>query len=140
LPVKSFAIVPVSGKKIRLLWEPVIDKYEPTSKPDNYIIYKRIGDNGFDNGFIVNRTSAEIELESYDTIYSFKVTAINAGGESFDSEILSAGIKAGDSNSVLVVNGFDRISGPAWFDRNNMAGIAWWNDRGVADHNEVSLA
>jgi hypothetical protein len=137
LPVKSFAIVPVSGKKIRLLWEPVIDKYEPTSKPDNYIIYKRIGDNGFDNGFIVNRTSAEIELESYDTIYSFKVTAINAGGESFDSEILSAGIKAGDSNSVLVVNGFDRISGPAWFDRNNMAGIAWWNDRGVADHNEI---
>ncbi|MCK7533308.1 MAG: hypothetical protein MZV63_20895 [Marinilabiliales bacterium] len=33
----------------------------------------------------------------------------------------------------LIVNGFDRISGPAWFDRDGMAGVAWWNDRGVAD-------
>ena len=38
------------------------------------------------------------------------------------------------TGTVLVVNGFDRISGPAWFDRDGMAGVEWWNDRGVADH------
>lgn len=138
LPVTNFAIIPVSGKTVRLSWEPGIDTLESTSTPDKYIIYKRKGENGFDNGFVVDKSSAEIVLESYDTIYSFKVTAVNDGGESFDSEILSAGIKPADTNAILVVNGFDRIQGPAWFDIDNMAGIAWWQDRGVADHFEIT--
>ena len=137
LPVTNLAIVPLPGKRVKLSWEPVTDKLEPTSQPDKYIIYKRTGENGFDNGTVVDKTSNEIELESYDTVYSFKVTAINAGGESFDSEILSAGIKSVDTNSVMVVNGFDRISGPEWFDTKNMAGIAWWKDRGVGDHSDM---
>lgn len=139
LSVTNFAISPVSGKTIRLTWEPRIDSLEQTSGPDRYRIYKRIGENGFDNGIVVEKPSAEIELESYDTIYSFKVTAINEGGESFDSEILSAGIKTGEAKNVLIVNGFDRISGPVWFDKENMAGVAWWNDRGVADHTDISF-
>ena len=137
LPVTNFAIVPVSGKTIRLSWEPEPDKNEPTAEPDKYIIYKRVGENGFDNGIIADKTWSEIELESYDTIYSFKVTAVNDGGESFDSEILAVGIKADTEKKVLVINGFDRISGPAWFDNENMAGIAWWDDRGVADHYDI---
>lgn len=138
VPVTDFAIMPVEGKKVRLTWKPAIDSLEPTSRPDRFRIYKRIGENGFDNGIIVENPSVEIELESYDTIYSFKVTAINDGGESFESEILSAGIKAGEAKSVLIINGFDRISGPAWFDQGNMAGVEWWSDRGVADHFEIS--
>ena len=138
LPVTNFAIVPLSGKSIRLSWEPGIDNQEPSSKPDKYLIYKREGGNGFGNGVVVDKTWTEIELDSYDKIYSFKVTALNEGGESFDSEILSVGIRAGDKNRVLVVNGFDRISGPAWFDENKMAGVAWWKDRGVPDHSEIS--
>lgn len=138
LPVTDLAIVPVSGKTIRLSWKACIDSAEPTSGPDRYLIYRRIGENGFDNGVIVDKTSIEIELDSYDTIYSFKVTALNEGGESFDSEILSVGIKDSNSSSILIVNGFDRISGPAWFDENNMAGVAWWKDRGVADHYDIS--
>ena len=139
LPVSDFAITPVSGKTVLLSWKPVIDSLETTSKPEKYRIYKRTGDNGFDNGFIVENPSAEIQLESYDSIYSFKVTSINAGGESFDSEILSVGLKAGDTKNVLIVNGFDRISGPAWFDVQNKAGVEWWNDRGVADHSDISF-
>lgn len=139
LAVNNFAISPVSGKTIRLNWLPVIDTLEPSSVPDKYKIYKRIGDNGFDNGTVVEKPSSEIELDSYDIIYSFKITAINEGGESFDSEILSTGIRATDANPVLVVNGFDRISGPAWFDKAGMAGVEWWNDRGVADHADISF-
>ncbi len=136
--VTNFAIIPVSGKTIRISWEPGIDNSELSSKPDKYLIYKRIGENGFGNGVVVDKTWTDIELDSYDNIYSFKVTAINEGGESFDSEILSVGIKAGNTNAVLIVNGFDRISGPAWFDENKMAGVAWWKDRGVADHFDIS--
>ncbi len=93
LPVNAFAIMPVSGKTIRLSWEPVIDTDEPTSKPDKYKIYTRTGDSGFDNGYVIENTSLEIELPSYDSIYSFKVTALNEGGESFDSEVYPPGLK-----------------------------------------------
>ncbi|MCX6259490.1 MAG: N-acetylmuramoyl-L-alanine amidase, partial [Bacteroidia bacterium] len=86
LPVTGFAITPLSGKKVRLSWEPVIDGDEPTSKPDKYRIYERRGDNGF---------------------------------------------------GVLVVSGFDRISGPSWIDTGSVAGIAWWDDRGVPFHNDM---
>jgi hypothetical protein len=138
LPVTKMAIEPVTGKTIKLSWESVTDPLEPSSVPDKYLVYKRINDNGFDNGVLVDKPWTEIELDSYDTIYSFKVTAVNDGGESFDSEILSAGIKPGNTEPILVVNGFDRISGPAWFDEGKMAGVAWWNDRGIADHYEIS--
>ena len=138
LPVNNFAINLLSEKTIRLSWEPTIDLTEPSSIPDKYIVYKRKGDNGFDNGIITDKPFADIELASYDTIYSFKVTALNAGGESFDSEILSAGIRADDNNPVLVINGFNRICGPEWFNENKMAGVAWWLDRGVPDHFEIS--
>ncbi len=131
LPVTGFAVTPVSGKKIHLSWIPVLEPDEPTSKPDRYKVYKRQGDNGFDNGFIVEDNFVEIELPSYDSIYSFKITALNDGGESFESEVLSAGILKENKGNVLIVNGFDRISGPAWVDLDNMAGIEWWNDRGV---------
>jgi hypothetical protein len=137
LPVTRFAITTLSGKKIRLSWEPVIDKYEPSSKPDMYKIYTRRGDNGFDNGFVIRNTFAEVELASYDSIYTFKITGLNDGGESFDSEELSVGIKTGNPGSVLVVSGFDRISGPSWIDTGNIAGIAWWDDRGVPFHNDI---
>jgi hypothetical protein len=136
LPVTGFAITPLSGKKVRLSWEPVIDENEPSSKPEKFKIFTKRGDNGFDNGFITDYPSAELELESYDSIYTFKVTALNNGGESFDSEELSVGIKAGSIASVLVVNGFDRISGPAWIDTGNLAGTSWWDDRGVPFHKD----
>ena len=139
LPVTDLAITPLEGKKIRLSWKPVTDSLEASSIPESYRIYKRVGDNGFDNGFIVRNNSAEIELESFDTIYGFKVSALNSGGESFDSEILSVGLRSGSLKNVLVVNGFDRISGPAWFDVKNMAGVEWWTDRGVADRKEISF-
>jgi hypothetical protein len=138
LPVKNFAINLSGSKKIRLSWSPTPDKLEPTAVPARYRVCMRISDNGFDNGFITENTSAEVELPSYDTIYSFKVTALNEGGESSDSEILSIGLKKDDTSPVLVVNGFDRICGPAWFDGDSLAGVAWWTDRGVADHFDIS--
>ena len=137
LPVKSFAVLPLDGKRVLLSWEPTIDPLEPTAMPTRYRIYSRRGGNGFDNGIDVTETQTIVELENYDTIYSFRVTAVNDGGESFESETLAAGLKRGAEGMVLVVNGFDRISGPAWFDRGGMAGVEWWNDRGVADHFDI---
>lgn len=134
LPVKGMSLTPAGGKKVILTWDPVTDPLEPTADPAWYMVYTRKGDGGFDNGSRTDSTSVTIELPSYDTIYSFRVTAVNEGGESFPSETLAAGFSTESLGTVMVINGFDRVSGPAWFDTGGMAGVEWWNDRGVADH------
>jgi hypothetical protein len=134
LPVTHMALTHLGGKRVRLSWAPVNDPIESTAVPTSYRVYMRTGENGFDNGTEIKDTKLEIELPAYDTVFSFRVTAVNEGGESFPSETLAAGFNSGATGTVLVVNGFDRISGPAWFDRDGMAGVEWWNDRGVADH------
>ncbi len=137
LPVDHFAISNLGNKAIRLSWKPVLDSLEVTAKPHSYKVYKRIGNGGFDNGVVVTDTFLTLTLGKYDEIYSYKVTALNEGGESFPSEVLAVGIKNETAPTVLVVNGFDRVSGPAFFDQGNMAGIAWWDDQGVPYHSEI---
>lgn len=114
LPVDHTALRMIGEDEVELTWQPVNDPLEPTATPDRYIVYTRIGNGDFDNGVIVGGTSYRTTLPA-GTVCSYKVTALNKGGESFPSEILSAGRASGSKGRVLVVNGFDRISAPADF-------------------------
>ena len=115
LPVSNFSIAEGSKKNtFRLSWQAVDDPLEPTAKAREYIVYTRLGHGGFDNGTLVRDTKYTFEAEP-GLVYSFKVTAVNRGGESFPSEILSAGRAFNSKGTVLVINGFDRISAPADF-------------------------
>lgn len=108
LPVEDFAITLDEQRNTATLsWSPVDDPLEPTAKAKEYIIYTRRGHQGFDNGILVKGTSHTIELNP-DEVYSFKVTALNDGGESFPSEVLSCGISSQNRGTVLVVNAFKR--------------------------------
>lgn len=143
LPVNNFAIrfvnqpEPLKKRKkkmenatIELSWKPVTDKLEPTAKPTSYILYTRIGYGGFDNGTAVKGTSCQVSIEP-GLVYSFKVTAANSGGESFPSEILSA-YQAPESNTtLLLVNGFDRLSGPATIENPVEQGFDLRRDAGI---------
>lgn len=112
LPVEDFAITLDEQRNTATLsWSPVDDPLEPTAKAKEYIIYTRRGHQGFDNGILVKGTSHTIELNP-DEVYSFKVTALNDGGESFPSEVLSCGISSQNRGTVLVVNAFTRLEGP----------------------------
>ena len=133
LPVNHFSMIKTGDKSIQLSWKPVVDSLEPTAAPTQYKVYRRIGKTGFDNGMIARGTSVDIELDEYGTMYSFKVTALNDGGESFPSEILSTCLLRNDKPAVLVVNAFDRVEGPAVVDAGGIAGVAHWDDEGVAD-------
>ena len=139
LPIDHFVITLLDSDSVRLCWSGVSDPLEPTAKPDKFRIYRRINDGGFDNGFVTKDTTVVLKLDRHDTIYSFKVAASNEGGESFAGEILSVGIKSQSKGEILVVNGFDRICGPAIFDNCNMSGLARWKDQGVADHQDISF-
>lgn len=132
LPVSSFALNFVSENKVRLNWIPTLDSSEPTAKPTKYVIYMRVDDGDFDNGVAIPYSDAQVEIEK-DKIYSFKVTAINEGGESFPSEILSVSRKSNEKGSVLIVNGFDRISAPTSFNMDDSAGFWDTVDHGVPD-------
>lgn len=114
LPVDHLSLKMASENEIELSWEPVSDPLEPTAQPEQYIVYTRIGDGDFDNGVLVKSNSYRAQLPA-GVVCSYKVTAVNKGGESFPSEILSAGRAFNSKGCVLVVNGFDRVSAPADF-------------------------
>ena len=114
LPVEQFSCRFTDKQKLTLQWAAVSDSLEPTADADRYILYTRIDDGGFDNGIAVKNNHTTVDIEQ-GKIYSFKVTAVNRGGESFPSEILSAYRAPDERGEVLIVNGFERISAPESF-------------------------
>ena len=121
LPVDHMALRFVNNEEVELTWQPVADELEPTANAEQYIVYTRIGDGAFDKGVLVNSNSYRAHIPA-GQVCSFKVTAVNKGGESFPAEILSAGRAANSKGDVLVINGFDRISAPADFVAPGQAG------------------
>lgn len=132
LPVKEFStqIVDDAGRA-RLSWTPVDDPYEPTAKPKSFVVYTRIGDGGFDNGTVVNGTHYDVDIEK-DRLYSFKVVALNDGGCSMPSEVLSLYLSSKPTKKVLVVNGFHRLSAPYSVSTEKKVGFDLDVDPGVA--------
>ena len=114
LPVDHMALRMTGEDEVELSWQPVDDTLEPTAKAEKYIVYTRIGNGAFDNGVLVEKNSYRVRIPA-DVVCSYKVTAVNKGGESFPSEILSVGRASQSKGTILVVNGFDRISAPADF-------------------------
>ena len=131
LPPVNMALEKTSGKTIKISWKPVSDPHEPTARATGYNLYMRTENEGFAPPVYVNDTFMLVTLPEWKTIYSFRVTALNEGGESMPGEILSVAFYEGDENEVLIVNAFDRVCGPAVFDEGDMAGLAWWEDEGV---------
>ena len=140
LPVSNFAIR--FGKKkntLELSWKGENDPQEPTAQPREYIVYTRIGYGGFDNCTLVSKTSHTVKIEP-GLVYSFKVTAVNRGGESFPSEILSAYKAKRERERVLIINGFDRVSGPAVINTFDKAGFDLEQDPGVPYLSNISFS
>lgn len=137
LPVDHVSLRFVAGNEVELTWQPVDDPLEPTAKASKYIVYTRIGDGGFDNGVVVNSTTYRTS-QPPGLICSYKVTALNDGGESFPSETLSAARAFNEKGTVLIINGFDRISAPADFVSDGIAGFADAVDHGVPYINDIS--
>lgn len=137
LPVDHMALQFIDNNEVELTWKPVDDPLEPTAKAKKYIVYTRVGNGAFDNGIVVNSTVYRA-IQSPGLIYSYKVTALNDGGESFPSEILSAARTFNEKGTVLIINGFDRISAPADFVSDGIAGFTDAIDHGVPYKEDIS--
>lgn len=139
LPPHYFSAELNSNGEVSLSWKAQTDSLESTANADKFILYTREDDGGFDNGKLVESNKIKLNNLKPGIIYSYKVTAINNGGESFPTEILSVCWMKNSSEPILIVNGFDRLSAPASFDSPTFSGFTNFVDEGVPDKYEMSF-
>lgn len=139
LPVNSFSAVLAEGGEALLSWQPTLDPLEPTAKPRGYTVFTRIDDGAFDEGVPVKDCEAVMQMEP-GHVYTWKVVAWNDGGNSFPSELLSAGVPLqANGSKVLIVNNFERVAAPAWIDTPAYAGFDSRLDPGMPYNNDITF-
>ena len=138
LPVEHMGVRFNGDDRAVISWKACRDELEPTADAEGFILYTRLDDGAFDQGQIINAASETDGSYSYEVgiqpghIYSFRIEAFNEGGKSFPSEVVAIGRpENANDKKVLIVNNFDRISGPAWFDTPTYAGFDNRLDGGV---------
>ena len=140
LPVNSFSALIEEDGQVSLRWKATRDTLEATAAPTGFMLYTKVDSNAFDKGRIIEAEKTDDGGYEYKVSvwkghqYSYKIVAFNEGGRSFPSETLSAGIPSSGyspEKTVLVVNNFYRVSGPAWFDTPTYAGFDDKLDHGV---------
>ena len=130
LPVDNFRIEISGSTTLDLSWQAVNDTLEPTANPGGYIVYTAVDDGGFDNGTFTRNTSYRFTPQK-DHIYRFRITAVNEGGQSMPSETLAACISSESKGTVMVVNGFQRLSAPQTVETDSTLGFDILSDPGV---------
>lgn len=138
LPVSHFALAFGEGNQVNLSWQARVDSLEETATPSAYVIYTRLENGDWDNGKLVKGLSYTMHIES-DKQYDFKVCAVNDGGKSFPSEVLSARKASNEAGKALIINGFTRVSAPEHFESKDstLAGFKP-NHYGIGYGHEVS--
>lgn len=126
------------GKQAVLTWETVEDPLEPSAVPDAWVVYMRTADGDFDNGRMVFEREAVLDGLEPGMVYGFRISAVNAGGESFPSETVAAARAGKDAPTALIVSGFDRISGPGTLEEGQLRGFSGLVDEGVPDRYDLS--
>jgi hypothetical protein len=139
LPPTNFAAELNANGEVSLSWKAQIDSLESTANAFKFILYTRQGDAGFDNGKLIESNKIKLNDLKSGIIYSYKVTAINNGGESFPTEILSVCWMKNSPEPILIVNGFDRLSAPASFDSPTFSGFINFEDEGVPDKYDIGF-
>ena len=117
--------------EVTLSWQALEDPQEETARAADFIVYTATGSGGFDNGVQVSTNSFAMRLQP-GVLYSFRVAAINKGGQSFPSEVVSALYQPKAKKSILVVNGFHRLSSPDIIDTDTEQGFLLDDDIGVS--------
>lgn len=145
LPVSHMGVTFDTDGKAVISWKETEDPVEATAKASGFILYTRIDDGAFDMGKEIKamrgsdgKYRAQISIEP-GHIYSFRICAFNEGGKSFDSETVSIGLPEDrTSEKILIVNNFDRTSGPAFIDTPAYAGFDRRLDSGVPHIKDIT--
>ena len=123
LPIREVAIDYTDGAW-QLSWQPVADTLEASAMPTHYEIYRRNGDSTEWKSIATTKTP-QARIEAVRGVKTdFYVVAVNDGGQSMPSAVVSAFLSAkGDTSPALIVDAFDEVYGPEWFADSLRAGI-----------------
>lgn len=101
---------PVSFRVINFNEDTLILNFENVDYAEKYGVY--LSYDGINFNRITESVSNTVSITNLekDSIYYFKVDALNSSGTSAQTEVL-AGIPRSETSNVLIVNGFDRTSG-----------------------------
>ncbi|MDX1972912.1 MAG: hypothetical protein SFY68_10315 [Candidatus Sumerlaeia bacterium] len=120
--------------------KPQLDPLEPTALPTHYIVYESRDGFAFDNGTQYpatgrdGETNIALQLPKGEPRY-FRVTAANEGGQSLPSSVVGGSYYGTlGLNRVLLVDAFDRISGPEIVEAPGAQGFNRHADPGVGYH------
>ena len=101
------------NNEVILSWAATDDPMEPTAAPSGYVLYTAVDGGGFDNGVLLPaRTTHKLHVEP-EHLYRFRMTAVNAGGESFPTTTLVACRRSRAAGTVMIIDGFNRLASPA---------------------------
>ena len=113
LPPKDFRVeIDTHTGEAVLTWHAVGDSLDDTAVPTGYVLYVAQNQNGFDNGTLVKGNCCAVKLRP-GVLYHFQVRAVNSGGRSFPTQVLSARYQPEARQTILIVDGFHRLSSPA---------------------------
>ncbi len=139
LPVAHLQATFTEPNVATLTWLPVADSLSPGAEPTGYVVYIAEEQQGFNNGTFTEKPSFTLKNLQKGRLYRLKVTAVNAGGESFPSEELAVCYQSATQPTVLIVNGFDRVAAPATLDTETLMGFANFLDEGVPDRYDLGF-
>lgn len=131
LAPKCFSAARLSGDELTLSWQAQTDSLEPSATPTSYILYTCTGNKGYDNGTVVKGTGYRLHLLP-NTLYRFRLTAANSGGESFPTEELVAVYSPAAEETVMIVNAFHRLSSPEVIETDSICGFDLDADIGLS--------
>jgi hypothetical protein len=109
-PVTEVHAISEKPGSVTVSWLPPKADPHTGDAATGYRIYASTNGYGFDGGTLVSggaKKSATIRGLDSDVPHYFKVAAVNEGGESEASEVMTA-LPSGGEKAILIVNGFDR--------------------------------
>ncbi len=134
LPVNSFqAKLNASMDSVRLSWQPTPDALEPSALPASYMVQTAQDHGDWTNGEMTSHCNLTLPI-ARNELMRFRVSAVNAGGQSLPSAELVAFVPDGASNHMLIVNAFLRLAGPQPVDTDTSRGFDMLTDPGAVFH------
>lgn len=109
-PPTHLSVRTTGSGQVTLDWQPAAVGGAGGDAATAYMVYRSTNGRGFDNGTRVATNRLRLDgLTPGETLY-FRVTALNAGGESFPTPVLAVRPSSGGTQpSFLLIDGFDRL-------------------------------
>ena len=107
---RDVAVVDLGGGDVQISWEAPLWNGALGDPATGYVIYQSSNGYGFGSPIVLgNVTSTIVSGVGLDETLYFRVAATNPGGESMPSEVVAVRRSSWLQDSLLIVNGFDRL-------------------------------